>query len=150
MIQGILHVGLTVSDIDRSVAFYKDCLGLSYLGELCMEGKETDRLFQKENAKARVAYLNGSDAIAAPPIELIQFVDTKARKSKADLFKTSVSEICFYTSDIAADYQRLLRHGVECLSAPQEFDFTAQGFGKSLALYFKDPDGILLELMQTL
>ncbi len=31
---------------------------------------------------------------------------------------------------------------------PQLFDFTKYGFGKSKALYFKDPDGIILELME--
>lgn len=40
MIGQIYHVGLTVSDLDRSVAFYRDVLGLQYQGELLMEGKD--------------------------------------------------------------------------------------------------------------
>ena len=39
MIGRIYHAGLTVSDLDRSVAFYRDVLGLQYQGELLMEGK---------------------------------------------------------------------------------------------------------------
>lgn len=39
-----------------------------------MTGEETDKLFQRKNCKARVAYLN-------PPIELIQFVDEDVNKS---------------------------------------------------------------------
>ena len=42
MIGRIYHVGLTVSDLDRSVAFYRDILGLAFQGEIFMEGKETD------------------------------------------------------------------------------------------------------------
>ena len=42
-----------------------------------MEGEETDKMFRRANCKARVAYLNGSKAIEAPPVELIQFVDNK-------------------------------------------------------------------------
>ena len=38
MIGQIYHVGLTVSDLGRSVAFYRDVLGLQYQGELLMEG----------------------------------------------------------------------------------------------------------------
>jgi len=30
MIGQVYHVGLTVSDLDRSVAFYRDILGLRY------------------------------------------------------------------------------------------------------------------------
>ena len=40
-----------------------------------MTGEETDKLFQRKNCKARVAYLNGSKSVEAPPIELIQFVE---------------------------------------------------------------------------
>ena len=61
MIGKIYHVGLTVSDLDRSVAFYRDVLGLQYQGELLMEGKETEAMFRRENCKARL----GSAAYAA-------------------------------------------------------------------------------------
>ena len=49
MIGRIYHVGLTVSDLDRSVAFYRDILGLAFQGEIFMEGKETDKMFRKLN-----------------------------------------------------------------------------------------------------
>ena len=32
----------------------------------------------------------------------------------------------------------------------QYFDFRADGFGESRAFYFRDPDGIILEMMQPL
>ncbi len=148
MLKEIMHIGVTVSDIDRSIAFYRDVLGLQFQGEILMEGKETDLLFQRENCRARVAYLNGSEEIIAPPVELIQFISEDAAQDAADLFKTSISEICFNVEDIDAFYKHLLEHQVECLSAPQPFDFTAFGFSKSKAMYFKDPDGIILEVMQ--
>ena len=77
MVGRIYHVGLTVSDLDRSIAFYRDILGLEFQGEIFMKGEETDKMFRRANCKARVAYLNGSKAIEAPPVELIQFVDLK-------------------------------------------------------------------------
>ena len=150
MVERIYHVGLTVSDLDRSIAFYRDILGLEFQGEIFMAGEETDRLFRMKDTKARVAYLNGSKAIEAPPIELIQFVDNKVKKVKGNLFTTSISEVCFYTDDIDSVYKTLIENHVECLSEPQYFDFRANGFGESRAFYFRDPDGIILEMMQTL
>lgn len=144
----IYHVGLTVSDIDRSVAFYRDVLGLKYIGEILMEGKETDILFGRKNSMARVVYLNGSDKEGMPPVELIQFTDADVEKNKGDLFSTSISELCLYTDDIDKTYKELLQKGVICLSAPQDFDFSASGFGKSKAFYLRDPDGIIIEIMQ--
>ncbi len=146
----IYHVGLTVSDMDRSIAFYRDILGLQFQGEIFMDGPETEAMFQRKNCQARVAYLNGSKEIGMPPVELIQFTDAKSREIPSDLFTTSVSELCFYTEDIDAVYKVLQEHDVICLSAPQSFDFTSSGFGKSKAFYFRDPDGIILEMMQPL
>ena len=148
MIGRVYHVGLTVSDLDRSVSFYRDVLGLAYIGEIWMDGEETDALFGRKNCRARVAYLNGSEEENMPPVELIQFVGIEAEKCPADLFTTSVSELCFYTNDIDEAYDRLRKHHVECLSEPRDFDFTDAGFGKSRAFYFRDPDGIILEMMQ--
>lgn len=150
MVGRIYHVGLTVSDLDRSVIFYRDILGLEFQGEILMVGEETDQMFHKKNCKARVAYLNGSKNMEAPPVELIQFVDNAVNNVQSDLFTTSISELCFYTDDIDSVYKNLIENNIECLSEPQYFDFTAQGFGKSKAFYFKDPDGIILEMMQPL
>lgn len=150
MIGRIYHVGLTVSDLNKSIVFYRDVLGLEFQGEILMDGEETDRLFRKKNCKARVAYLNGCKNIETAPVELIQFIENGINKVQPDLFVTSISEICFYTDDIDSVYKKLLQHNIECLSEPQYFDFTSQGFGKSKAFYFKDPDGIILEMMQPL
>ncbi len=51
MVGRIYHVGLTVSDLNRSIAFYRDVLGLKFQGEIFMEGEETDKMFRKENCK---------------------------------------------------------------------------------------------------
>lgn len=149
MISYIMHVGITVSDIERSISFYRDILGLKFEGQLLMEGPETDLLFAQKDCHVRIAYLNGSTHLFASPIELLQFSSTDGH-THPSLFKTSISEVCFATDDIEKEYERLLQKGVEFLSQPQTFDYTSSGFGKSKAVYFKDPDGIILELMQTL
>lgn len=147
MISSVVHIGITVSEMERSIAFYRDVLGFDYKNEMIMEGKETDLLFNKEGCKARVAYLTPKKYIGAQ-IELIQFLSHTVEKQQTDLFRTSVSEICFLTDDIEREYKRLLNKGVEFLSKPQEFDFSEYGFGKSKAVYFRDLDGNILELVE--
>ena len=148
MLKEIMHVGITVTNIENSIKFYRDILGLTLKGQAIMEGKETDKLFAMNNCKVKIAYLNGSDNIISPPIELLEFVNNKTIKDKPQLNKISISEICFRVDNIEKVYKHLIDNNVECLSEPQEFDFTAYGFSKSKALYFKDPDGIILELME--
>ena len=149
MISDIVHVGVTVSDIDRSIAFYRDVVGLEYLGRAVMEGESADRLFGVENCCVDVAYLRRGRT-DGPPLELIQFRGTDAGEGRADLQRRSISEICFLTDDIHAEYERMRGLGVEFISEPQPFDFTEEGFGRSLAVYFRDPDGTIMELVQNL
>lgn len=148
MLKEIMHVGITVTNIENSIKFYRDILGLTLKGQALMEGKETDALFAMNNCKVKIAYLNGSDNIISPPIELLEFVNNETIKDKPQLNKISISEICFRVDNIEKVYKHLIDNNVEYLSEPQEFDFTAYGFSKSKALYFKDPDGIILELME--
>ena len=95
MFRQIYHVGLTVSDLDRSIDFYRDVLGLTFVGEILMEGAETEAIFHKKGCKARVAYLNGSEESGMPPVELIQFTDDSIEHCPMDLFRTGISELCF-------------------------------------------------------
>ena len=37
-----MHIGITVSNIEKSIIFYRDILGLTFKGQAVMEGKETD------------------------------------------------------------------------------------------------------------
>lgn len=148
MFKSVAHIGLTVNSIDRSVAFYRDVLGLKYLGEMFMDGPETERLFDKSGCSARVAYLKTHGENNVSPVELIEFTSLKPEQSVPSLFKTSISELCFECDDIDMEYERLSGLGVKFISAPQSFDSTKYGFGKSRAVYFYDPDGNILELIQ--
>lgn len=150
MLKHILHVGLTVSDLKQSLDFYQNTLGLTFKGQMRMQGEATDKLFHRANTIVDVAYLKGSDHLQSPPIELLCFVSPTVKKAPCDLFQQSISELCFYVENIETTYENLKNKGVEFLSEPQFFDFSKEGLGKSKAVYFKDPDGIILELIEIL
>ncbi len=151
MIKEVIHIGITVRDIEESILFYRDILGLDLVGRMSMKGDATDILFQRKDCEVKLAYLNGSEQLTAPPIELLEFVGENGAeegKKEVSLTNISISEICFRVEDIEALYLELKEKGVKFLSAPQYFDFTEQGFGRSKAVYFEDCNGIILELME--
>lgn len=150
MIGKVAHIGITVSNIENSIKFYKDILGLDFKGQMVMEGEATDILFNIDNCRVKVAYINASNQMYSPSIELLEFRENCSKNRPIELKQTSISEVCFSVKDIDRVYKKLLEKGVEFLSKPQYFDFTDQGFGRSKAVYFKDPDGIILELIENL
>lgn len=148
MFRQIAHIGITVTNLENSLNFYQNILGLSYKGQMIMEGASTDVLFGEEGCKVKVAYLEGGKGIHTPLIELLEFMAPTTKKNNHGLDQIGISEICFQVEYIDLLYERLKEKGVEFLSTPQYFDLTSQGFGKSKAVYFKDPDGIILEMIE--
>lgn len=150
MIKQIAHIGFTVHDLDKTIEFYKTVLQLHFVGEMRMAGEATDKLFQRRNAACRVAYFTCDPTAHTSLIELIEFADIKVPRIPTSLFNNSISELCFTVENIDEFYRRLLQYGVEVLSAPQYFDATEYDMGKSKAIYFRDPNGIILEATETL
>lgn len=148
MIKEILHVGLTVSNLENSIKFYRDILRLDLQGQMVMKGEETDKLFNMKNIKVNVAYLNGSKNILCPPVELLEFTGINVERPALTLNTISIAELCFIVDNIDEEYKRLKELGVKFISEPQYFDLSSQGFGKSKAVYFYDPDNIILELLE--
>lgn len=149
MIKNFAHIGVTVKDLEKSIEFYRDALELEFIGRTHMEGETTDKLFDAKDLYVSLAYFKPKDSVG-PTLELIKYESLEVEVDKPSLFKTSISEICFGVDDIDKFYNRLVEHGVKTISEPQEFDMTEDGFGRSKAIYFYDPDGNILEAIEEL
>jgi len=120
----ILHTCLNVSDIDRSVAFYTQELGL----------KLTSRRDVKEN-NAEIVFLKDESGAA---IELTHW------RGKKDLIEgDNFDHIAFGVQDLKSAVEQLRRRGVTIAMEP----FSLQGSSSKIA-FIKDPDGNWLELIE--
>ena len=144
--ESITHIGISVSNLDKSINFYKDILNLSLVSRMTMKGESTDKLFNEKNLVVNLAYLTSKDK-NSPSIELLEF-NKEIERQKSSLLSTSISEVCFIVEDIDKTYSEMLAKNVRFLSEPQYFDFTEFGGHKSKAVYFYDLDDNILELMQ--
>jgi catechol 2,3-dioxygenase-like lactoylglutathione lyase family enzyme len=79
---GIDHTAITAADTDRSVAFYRDRLGLRIAGRSENWGPEQERLSAVPGARVRITTLR---AAAGPGIELLHYmVPVDGRKMPPD------------------------------------------------------------------
>jgi catechol 2,3-dioxygenase-like lactoylglutathione lyase family enzyme len=134
------HTGLSVSDLDRSIAFYRDLLGLR-LGRV-IEPDSNSKLGEivgLPGCLARIAHLGSEKGM----LELFEYRKPRGRLRRRNQADLGFSHVGFATDDIRAEYDRLRQAGVSFLSAPVEFRTGAW------VVYFRGPDGEIGELRQT-
>lgn len=141
------HTGLTVADLDRSIAFYRDLLGFELVLEQEKEGGYLGAIVGRPDAHVRMAHvkLPGSDH----RLELFQYLRPRGIEPSEELdpWRIGPTHVCLIVDDLPALYERLRAGGVDSfLSPPVEVDTGANAGGN--ALYLRDPDGTLLELFQ--
>ncbi len=135
------HTGLTVSDLERSVAFYRDTLGMQEVRRTDIAGDGIARMVGVPGAHLKICTLRLADGHI---LELIQYA-APGPQSAAGLPANSrgVPHFAFYCDDVQRTYEELRAKGVDFVASP-----TTVVPGRPGACYFRDPDGILLELNQ--
>ena len=134
------HAALSVSDLDRSIAFYRDHLGLRLVRVIEPDGgSRLGDIVGLPGCLARIAHLESEKGM----LELFEYrkpLGRRRRRNQADL---GFSHVGFATADIHAEYDRMREGGVEFFNAPVEFRPGAW------VVYFRGPDGEVGELRQT-
>jgi glyoxylase I family protein len=146
MLGSVAHIGITVRDMEKAIYFYRDLLGLKVIGDVTFAGDEADILLGEDNVKLRAVYLRSQEDRKSPPIELLHFVEPIAKgEPYAGVANPGITEVAFWVKDIEQTYKELRAKGVRFYSAPQLFETDEY---KVKAVYFRDPDGTTLELLQ--
>lgn len=149
MIADVLHFSFTVSDIDRSVQWYTEVLGLELVHRQRQENAYTPVLVGIPGAVLEVAQLKlpGVDSpFSTHMLELIQYVTPDGGTRDLPTNQVGVAHLALLVDDILVHYQRMLDAGVAFRNPPVEITEGANAGG--YACYLHDPDGITLELLQ--
>ena len=138
------HVAVTVSDLDRSLEFYCDVLGMERAGEHDLEGETISRMTGKDRVHMRVVRLICSQTPGIF-IDLQQYIDPPGKQSDSKLGDIANGHFCVEVDDIQQACEHLKGKGVEFFSDPVDFDL--EDAGQISCVFFLDPDGYVLELV---
>jgi catechol 2,3-dioxygenase-like lactoylglutathione lyase family enzyme len=147
-ITGILHTGLTVSDLDRSVAFYRDLLGLELITQWDSSQPYLRAVVGYPDAELRIALLRlpGPAGMGGHHIELLEYRRPRGTRGDANTYNPGNGHVAFMVDDLDATYRDLEARGVRFKSAPVDITHGRNAGGR--AIYFFDPDDITLEMIQ--
>jgi catechol 2,3-dioxygenase-like lactoylglutathione lyase family enzyme len=144
-ITGFFHAGVTVSDLDRSLAFYRDLLGLEVSMERVFTEPYIFEIVALQPAAMRIAYLK----IPQSPVilELIEFQGIERHSGAARPCDPGSGHFCLYVADVDSLHARLAEGGIRSRSAAPVMVTAGPNRG-SKVVYVSDPDGYLVELFE--
>ncbi|MCC6793445.1 MAG: VOC family protein [Thermomicrobiales bacterium] len=140
------HVGLTVSDIERSIAFYRDTLGM----ELIRRRPHVDNDYVQQQTGYPGVVLNVASFKPSPEsavtLEVVQYMTNAGEPATPATNRAGSSHLCLLVDDLGSCYEELRAKGVVFKSEPVRI--TAGPNEGGYVIYFLDPDGYPLELFQ--
>ncbi|NQT48461.1 MAG: VOC family protein [Chloroflexi bacterium] len=146
------HVAISVKDVESSLAFYRDTLGLTLFQDEVISGPDVDTALMETGAKVRMVLL--ADEVGNM-IELLEWQTPPARERPAEHLKftsTGLVEVCLMVSDLEAVERNLARNGFSFRTPVWRFgsDLDSYGGAEARIRYVVDPDGVHVELMQVI
>ncbi len=139
------HHGFTVSDLDASLKFYRDLLGL----ELIRVSERSNipaynQILGYEDVKLKIALLR--HPVNEFLLELIQYVNPPSAPREAANHFVGASHVAYEVDDVDAHYESLRAAGYTSINPPA--DVIRDGERVARAMYALDPDGISIEMFQ--
>ena len=146
LVKGIDSIGMTVSDLDRSVEFYTGVLHFRKIAETEVDGDAYEHLEGVFGLRMRIARLQLGDEA----LELTEFLAPRGKPVPVDSRSNDgwFQHVAIIVSDMDRAYAWLREHKVQHASTgPQTLPAWNPNAGGIRAFYFRDPDGHTLEIL---
>lgn len=147
LVERVDAVGMTVSDLDRSLEFYTKVLNFELVSDVEVWGTEYEQLQGLFGLRMRIVRLRLGDEI----LELTEYLTPKGRPLPVDSRSNDhwFQHIAIIVSDMERAYAWLRKNKIQHASTgPQRLPDWNPNAGGIQAFYFKDPDGHSLEILQ--
>lgn len=142
--KNIRHFGIVVQDLEKSLRFYRNLLGLEIKRDMQEEGEFIDTILGLKNVRVRTVKMVSQNGESL--VELLEYASHKGKKRENDeIFDLGASHVAFTVEDVDQEYKRLRAQGISFTCEPQ-----ISPDGKAKVTFCYDPDGVPVELVQEL
>ena len=146
--KGVSHIAVCVADLEKSLAFYRDILGMTVRLHTTQEmaqrpGAQSTDMYRSTHGSRTVANLwfDGQDA-GVPFLVLTSHPADDVGGNPIKLDQIGISHISFTVDDVTTLAAELVSKGVPLAGRLE--DFTSDS-GAIRTIFVYDPDGILVQ-----
>ena len=139
----VRHTGIVVTNIEDSLKFYRDLLGLKIERSMNESGEYINNMLGFENVHVKTVKMSASTGNTL--VELLEFTQPVGSNMIRKVNDLGTSHAAFTVSDIDEIYLKLKQSGVKFNAPPQ---LSPDGYAKVTFCF--DPDKTPIELVQVL
>jgi len=144
MLKSFFHTGFVVRDLEKSVAFYTDVLGMRVATRMERQGEFINQVLAFPNAHIKGAFVDKGEG---HQLELIQYISPRSGPGGIDRNDLGASHLAFFVEDLDRFYAETSQRGLRFNNPPAALR-DSQGKLLRKALYGRDPDGNWLEFVE--
>ncbi len=138
------HVGVTVVDMDRSVAFWEQLLGTTSRDRRILQGPQLATMVGYEGVRIESCWVDLPGGVA---LELLQYLDRDEAPYDPGTAHPGNVHVCLTVDDMDAAHGRAVACGATPVSE-RPIDVAAGPRAGSRLAYLRDLDGVTLELLE--
>jgi len=142
---GADHIGITVSSLERSLAFWRDVLGFEFSHSTQQKGEIAEQITGVKGAELKLAVVK---APGGHKIELLEYLAPPDRRKDNALRPCDVGHVhvALTIENLDELLQKIAASGWEAAGKPQSLT-SGPNAGKRV-VYVRDPDGTTIEFME--
>jgi len=137
------HFGIVVSNMEVSLKFYQDLLGLKIEKSMVESGKYIDNMLSLKDVKVKTVKLSANNGVTL--VELLEFKNPSSKNRESKIYDFGASHIAFTVNNLDECYKTLKEAGVSFNASAQ---ISPDGYAK--VTFCHDPDGTPIELVEVL
>ena len=139
------HTGISVSNLERSLAFWRDILGFEFSHNTHQKGEIAEQITGLKGAELKLAVVK---APGGHKIELLEYLAPADRKKDNALRPCDVGHVhvALTVENLDSLLERIAASGWKAAGKPQSLT-SGPNAGKRV-IYVRDPDGTTIEFMQ--
>ena len=139
------HTGITVSDLEQSLVFWRDVLGFELSHTAHQTGELAREITGVADAEIKLAVLKSP---GGHKIELLEYLAPPDRKGHVDLRPCDVGSVhvALLVDHLDAILEKISASGWKAAGEPQTLT-SGPNAGKRV-VYVRDPDGTTIEFME--